>query len=175
MLSRTTLYSFASIVAGVTTIAACSSVDDEQRGVVASALRQDPSASPQDKVSCLDHGLPGSETAVDLGGVNRVLDLGDGLSITVFNSQPGGQNWNFEWTSDVEIVKILIRSGNDISEVTNNLPATSGKVTRADAIGDTNPGLNRIGFCWYRPTPPDAGPPPPDAGPPPPRDGGMAW
>jgi hypothetical protein len=175
----------AAIIAALGAMAACSSSsNDPPSGSNSSEVRNDgkeEGATNPGKLSCEAHGFTGIDTVVDLGGVNRTLDLGNGHSVTISDAH-AGPNWSFSFSSDLVMSLILVRSGNQDSTITLNPPASSGHVTRADAVGPTKPGLNRIAFCFVPPpTPvedagqdaaqPDAAPPPEDAG----QDGGQTW
>lgn len=175
-------------------VVACSEEPNENPASTASQVRNDgkePTGTNPGKLSCADHGFLGADTKVDLGGVNRTLDLGGGQSCTVSGVKKGPE-WVFDFTCTVDISTVLMRSGNLDSFALIDPAKKSGRVTRSDAQdsqvvnGGTKPGLNRIAFCFVPPvvpdasvdappTPPDAAPdaptPPPDAG-----DGGKpAW
>lgn len=174
---------------GLYAVQACSEPDDAPTNTAASGIRNDgkqPDGTNPGKLSCEDQaGLSGFETVVDLGGVNRTLDLGGGLSIVITNAKGLGSDhqWSFDFEGNVVVGAVLLRSGNKDSIVryTPSVPAnTLTHVERSEAEGPTKTGLNRIAFCFQRPPPPpDAGPPPPDSGPPPPpdagTDGGQTW
>lgn len=162
------------VVAGVVAFAACTSnTGEDDSSSTSSAMRNDgkePHGTNPGKLSCEDHGFPGVDTAVDLGGVNRTLDLGGGAKVEVTGAH-AGPSWHFHFkATNALVAKVLMRSGNKDSEYALDTPSAEGDVERADADGPSKPGLNRIAFCWVpKPPPPeeDCGAPPPPPPPPP--------
>lgn len=138
-------------VSGVVAVAACTSKMGEDSESATAAIRNDgkePHATNPGKLSCEDHGFPGADTAVDLGGVNRTLDLGGGASVKVTGAH-AGKSWHFHWeATGASISMILMRSGNKDSYLALDPAKTSGDVTRDDVEGESKPGLNRIAFCY---------------------------
>lgn len=159
----------AALVPCIVVVGACG--DGEDVGQSASALRNDgleEGASNPNKLTCASHGITGA-TTVDLGGVDRTLDLGGGATLAITNAH-AGPDWRFDWAVTGGTVSlILVRSGNKDSYVA--FPATSsGHVDRDDVTaepgpyGGTKPGLNRIAVCFtptelpcdeWHPCPPD--------------------
>lgn len=140
------------VVAGVVAFAACTSnTGEDDSSSTSSAMRNDgkePNGTNPGKLSCEDHGFPGIDTAVDLGGVNRTLDLGGGASVQVTGAH-AGKSWHFHYkATGASISLILMRSGNKDSSLALDPAQVEGDVERQDVDGESKPGLNRIAFCY---------------------------
>jgi hypothetical protein len=154
---------------GLAAPAACSATsDDDQTGSVSSQIRNDgkqEGASNPDKLSC----GPGEITSeVDLGGVNRNLDLGFGCQIEIDTAKQGPLK-QFDWlercntgATPIPIDRVLARAGNNSGDATGATciipPAHTSGENCGTPEGSGNKGLNRIAFCFKPPpTPPKCG------------------